>query len=154
MYGERCLVNHNDVIQKLTPCGLDCERCANYRGGEIQQLSQKLLASLGNFARVAKMSIAVKPEFEHYDHFISILTHFAGGPCNGCRSEEVNCPVKCPFEPCRSKGIDFCFQCPDYPCDSLSGSKFGEASRQRNDRVKELGVKTYYEERLKVHRYP
>ncbi len=147
-------MNYDDIVNKLTPCGLDCERCASYTGGEIQQLSRRLIESLGNFARVAKLSAAVKPEFEHYEDFVSILNHFASGSCPGCRSAEVNCPIKCPFEACRSKGIDFCFQCEEYPCGSLSSSKFGEFFQQRNERMRELGIEKYYEDRLNKPRYP
>lgn len=153
-------MEYADLVKQLTPCGLDCIRCADYQDGEIKQLSSKLLGLLGNYARVAKMKAARKPEFEHYDKFISILSSLADGLCCGCRLEEtiklVSCPINCPLKDCSDKGVDFCYQCDDYPCEKLKlmNSNFGEYVRQRNDRMKEIGVAAYYNERFKQPRYP
>ncbi|MDD5168299.1 MAG: DUF3795 domain-containing protein [Syntrophales bacterium] len=147
-------MEHTDAVRRLTPCGLDCERCADYSRGEIKVLSLRLLDILGNYRRVAGMKAAGKPEFEHYDNFVQILTSFSQAACSGCRSEEVRCPIDCPFESCRGKGMDFCFQCGDYPCPRLFESEFGKQLRKRNDRMKEIGIDAYLEERMKLPRYP
>lgn len=147
-------MEYDDVVKRLTPCGLDCERCADYALGEIKGLSVALLGLLGNYQRVARMKAAGKPEFNHYAAFDEILTLFSKAACGGCRSDERKCPISCPFESCRGKGLDFCFQCPDYPCEKLFESAFGERIRQRNDRMKALGVTSYYEEWMKLPRYP
>ena len=143
-----------DVAKRLTPCGLDCERCADYDHGEIRRLSLRLLELLGNYQRVAKLKASGRPEFEHYGEFDKILRLFSQGACGGCRSDKLQCPIACPFENCRGKGIDFCFQCPDYPCEKLSAGPFGENVRRRNDRLKEIGIIPYFEERMNEPRYP
>jgi len=151
-------VDYSDVVNQLTPCGLDCGRCADFKGGEIRELSTKMIELLGNYTRVAQMKAATKPEFEHYDEFLAILNSFSQASCSGCRLEEsvrlMSCPIDCPLKDCSAKGVNFCFQCQEYPCENLSNSGFGEWVRQRNDRMKEIGVAAYMEERLKEPRYP
>lgn len=151
-------MEYQDFISQLTPCGLDCIRCADYQNGEIKQLSSKLVELLGNYSRVAQMKAASKPEFEHYDQFLAILRSLAEASCCGCRLEEtiklVSCPIDCPIKECSDKGVDYCFQCADYPCEKLMSSGFGEWTRQRNDRIKEIGITAYCDERFKKHRYP
>lgn len=44
-----------EVIGKLSVCGLDCSRCADYENGEIRSLSSKLSELLNGYERVAKM---------------------------------------------------------------------------------------------------
>ncbi|HWP96494.1 MAG TPA: DUF3795 domain-containing protein [Syntrophomonadaceae bacterium] len=151
-------MDYSDIVKQLTPCGLDCRRCANFADGEIKKLSAKMIELLGNYERVAKMKAATQPEFEHYLEFFTILKSFSGASCSGCRFEEtvklMSCPIDCPLKNCSEKGVDFCFQCLDYPCANLANSGFGEWVRKRNDRMKEIGVDSYLEERLKVPRYP
>lgn len=151
-------MDHPDIVNQLTPCGLDCGRCADFKGGEISILSTRLLQLLGNYSRVAQMKAAGKPEFENYDQFLTILKSFAQASCCGCRFTEtiklVSCPIDCPLKNCSDKGVDFCFQCADYPCEKLYSSSFGQWVRKRNDRMKEIGVPAYCEERFKEPRYP
>ena len=147
-------MEYSDVVKRLSPCGLDCERCADYSQGEIKHLSLRLLELLGNYQRVAQMKAPEKPELEHYNAFAKILKLFSEAACDGCRSDKVQCPIICPFEPCRGKGIDFCFQCQEYPCNKLSTSEFGKRLCRRNDRMKEIGLVPYFKERMTLPRYP
>lgn len=89
-------MEYSDVLKHLSPCGLDCVRCADYEQGEIKQLSSRLIQLLGNYKPVAKMKTEKQPIFNDYPQFNEILKSFANGICSGCRGENVQCPIKYP----------------------------------------------------------
>jgi hypothetical protein len=47
-------MNYDDVLKHLSPCGLDCTRCVDYRDGRIKELSLTLRELLGDYDRVAR----------------------------------------------------------------------------------------------------
>jgi hypothetical protein len=147
-------MEYREALAHLAPCGLDCSRCADYTNGEIRALSLQLSHLLRGYARVAKMKAEKAPEFGSYAHFEDVLEAFTRGPCGGCRSENVQCPIPCKAKTChKEKGVDFCFQCQDYPCDDPTFAPIKERWRQRNDRMKDIGVVRFYEEQIKLPRY-
>ncbi|MGE5422884.1 MAG: DUF3795 domain-containing protein [Ignavibacteriales bacterium] len=147
-------MEYSEILERLSPCGLDCIRCTAYEDGEIKQTSTKLLELLGGFNRMAKIRADFHPVFNGYSEFEAILTLFSKGNCGGCRSVNINCPIDCPIKDCyRGKQVDFCFQCSEYPCEAGLRSFIGERWKLRNDRMKEIGVVSFFEEGLKVPRY-
>jgi len=50
-------MDYPDIVKQLTPCGLDCGRCADLKGEEISTLSTKMIELLGNYSRVAQMKV-------------------------------------------------------------------------------------------------
>ena len=94
------------------------------------------------------------PVFENYPQFEELLAFFTEADCDGCRSGQCkypNCGVmKCFTE----KGVDFCFQCDEFPCEKTN---FDPDLKRRwiemNTRMKEIGIKAYYEETRDVCRY-
>lgn len=147
-------MNYEEILKMLSPCGLDCGRCADYAGGEIHRTSKNLAGLLENYQRVAGMKEDSIPVYKNYSHFKEILQCFAGGPCGGCRSLNNRCFIECRAKDClTSRKVDFCFQCADYPCESQFTGSLRERWLKRNDRMKEIGVEEFYKEQLKVPRY-
>lgn len=147
-------MKYKDVVNMLSPCGLDCGRCADWQNGEIRQLSRRLVQLLEGYDRVAGMKSDSLPIFKNYQHFKEILGSFAAGPCGGCRSNNNRCFIQCRAKDCLTeKKVDFCFQCDDYPCDSQFNGPMRKKWLQRNDRMKEAGVLEFYQEQLKLPRY-
>lgn len=149
-------MQYAEILKLLAPCGLDCGRCADLEGGEIQTVSVRLKELLGNYGRVAALKAGGKPEFAGFEAFQAVLESLAQGPCGGCRSGRVTCPLDCLARTCsREKGVDFCFQCPDYPCQGqFAGMPLRKRWMQLNDRMKHIGVEAFYEEQLCTPRYP
>lgn len=146
---EKC-----EIMGKLSVCGLDCSRCADYEKGEIKDLSAKLFDLLKGYERVAKMKAENDSVFTGYPEFVDILSHFAQGTCGGCRSAKVKCPLECRAKTCGQEGkIDFCFECEQFPCQEQFAGKLRERWIQRNIRMKEIGVENYYHEQSKLPRY-
>lgn len=147
-------MEYNDALKHLAPCGVDCVRCADYEHGDIKQLSLNLIQLLDNYGRVARMKAETKPLFNKYSQFAEILTSFSQASCSGCRGENVLCFIKCTAKTChKEKSVDFCFQCDEYPCDKQFANRLREHWKQRNDRMKEIGIIEYYFEQVKLPRY-
>jgi len=148
-------MNYERILNYLAPCGLDCGRCADYRNGEIKELSLKLLSKLGNYSKVAKIKSNKLPIFENYFHFETILTSFSKASCSGCRGDNVLCPLdNCAAKTCyKEKGVDFCFQCTEYPCEKQFSGRLRDRWIEINNRMKDIGVIEYYKEQSKQPRY-
>lgn len=142
------------MLEHLSPCGLDCGRCADFANSQIRSLSQQLLQLLAGYERVAQMKSDNNSLFNNYNHFKDILSSFAEGPCGGCRSNNVRCPIVCEAKTChREKKVDFCFQCEEYPCERQFTGAMRERWIQRNNRLKEVGAIEFYREQKKIPRY-
>lgn len=149
-------MEYGEVLKHLSPCGLDCVRCADYEHGEIKQLSTRLVQLLGTYGGVAKIKAETKPLFNNFSQFEEILISFSHVSCSGCRGENVQCFIECAAKTChKEKGVDFCFQCNEFPCDKQFTDRFRLRERwiQRNNRMKEIGVVEYYYEQVKLPRY-
>jgi len=145
-------MDYSAIVDILAPCGLNCSRCAEYQNGEIKQSSEKLLALLGNYQRIATIKEKANSAFTAYQQFLELLNIFAQGPCGGCRSAENYCPVNCAAKTChREKGVDFCFQCSVFPCDKPI--PLGERWLKMNERMREIGVEQFFAEQSKLPRY-
>lgn len=148
-------MNYPDVLNLLSPCGLDCGRCADHKSGEIKHHAAKLRELLNNYGRLAKIKSAVQPAFHNYPDFEKLLDYFSAARCGGCRGPECHCPIECTVKTChKEQHVDFCFQCSHFPCDK---KLFSEALQERwlrnNNRMKEIGVVDYYIEQSKQPRY-
>lgn len=147
-------MEYEDVLRHLSPCGLDCVRCADFQPGRIRQLALELRDLLGNYYRVAKLKAAHNSVFGQYPSFADILSQLSNASCGGCRSDDVRCPISCGVKTChKEKGVDFCFQCEEFPCNPPMESALKERWKNRNDRMLEIGVVPFYEEQVKLPRY-
>lgn len=147
-------MNYEEVVHKIAACGLDCSRCADYKYGEIGELSAKLFNLLSGYERLAKIKTKINPAFEGYDQFREVLNIFAKASCSGCRSDNNKCPIDCHAKTChKEKGIDFCFQCDEYPCNKQFQGKLRDRWIENNNRMKEIGAEKYYIEQNKKPRY-
>lgn len=149
-----CNIDYDEILKRMAPCGLKCEKCFAFNHGDIQFHSSELKKSLGAFDKYAERFSQSFPIFNHYPAFKELLEHFASGDCPGCRNGQ------CKFSHCgvvhcyKTKNVDFCFQCPAFPCENTN---FDPHLYKRwvdmNNRMKEIGPVAFYLETKDLPRY-
>jgi hypothetical protein len=150
-------MNYNEILDRLGPCGLSCEKCFAFQGGPIEHYSQQLQNALGHFDVYAQRftTLLNEPVFAKYPEFKEMLAHFAEAGCEGCRKSSCQLFKACQVKDCyKEKNVDFCFQCDEFPCDHTG---FDEHLQKRwvkmNERMKQVGVENFYQENLPGSRY-
>ena len=127
-----------------------------YKNGKIQRTSTHLKELLGNFDQYAERYSKSFPVFENYPAFKQMLQFFTEANCEGCRGGHNKYPT-CGVATCEkieSGQVDYCFECEDFPCDRPGfHPDLDRRWRERNNRMKEVGVEAYYEESKKEPRY-
>lgn len=147
-------MEYKEAVERLAPCGLDCSRCADYAGGEIQKLSVRLGELLNGYLRLARVKEDINPAFTGYPQFEEVLKSFAQAACSGCRGNHVLCPIECAAGECsREKGVDFCFQCQEFPCSKKIDPQIQKRWMKFNQRMKEIGVVEFCQEQSRLPRY-
>ena len=150
------MMNREDLVQRVAPCGLSCELCVSFAQGPVREHARELAALLGgNFATYAARFTALNPVFAKYGDFRELLEYLASGSCTGCRGSG------CLFAACRvtrcvrDKGVEFCFQCAQFPCDGHGMPPLlAERWRKNNERLQTMGLEAYYEMIKDKPRYP
>ena len=148
-------MDYKEILNKVAPCGLYCSKCLFFNGGEIKYHGARLLELLGSFDRYAeRFTELVDPVFKNYPSFKELLTYIVQEGCRGCRADQCKY-ARCGVISChREKKVDFCFQCDEFPCEKTN---FDPDLKRRwiemNNRMKEAGVATYYEENKDLPRY-
>lgn len=147
-------MRYNNLLDKLAPCGLNCQKCFAYFKGDIRHHSQQLRELLGSFERYAERFSKFISVFKFYPGFKKSLDYFTEADCKGCRKGTCKYP-DCGVINCyKVKRVDFCFQCNEFPCDKTN---FDPDLKKRwlymNTRMKEIGVAAYYEETKNHPRY-
>ena len=145
---------YEEALERLAPCGLDCERCVRYEKGRVKRLAAELAESLKGFENMAPKVTERAPVLEEYGAFVEILGFFTQAECAGCRAG--GCLLAyCAARVChQEKGVDYCFQCREYPCDRNSYPEIFERRwRDNNDRMREVGLEQFYLESLERPRY-
>ncbi len=147
-------MKYKEILDILAPCGLNCHKCFAYSEGEIRMLSARLQERLGSFNRYAERFSAFLPVFENYPSFKKLLAYFAQGNCNGCRKDTCKYP-NCGVIACyKQRGVDFCFQCDEFPCEKTNfDPDLKRRWIQMNNRMKKIGVESYFEETKNLPRY-
>ena len=148
-------MEYNQILDILAPCGLSCRKCFAHIEGQISQQSIGLQKLLGNFDIYAERFSNSLPEFKNYPSFKKLLSYLAEPDCKGCRRQSTckfaNCGV---FECSRKKGVDYCFHCDEFPCEKTNFDPHLKARWiKMNNRMKEIGVESYYEETKDLCRY-
>ncbi|MFW9829809.1 MAG: DUF3795 domain-containing protein [Promethearchaeota archaeon] len=147
-------MKYEEILERLAPCGLNCYKCYAHSNGEIRKNSTSLLNLLGSFDVYAERFSSFLPIFKHYPSFKELLSYFTKENCNGCRKGTCIYP-DCQVKDCsKEKRVDFCFQCDEFPCDKTN---FDPHLKRRwlkmNNRMKEIGVESYYNETKDKPRY-
>ena len=147
-------LSYGDVVERLAPCGIDCERCVMCGWGRVKDLAAGLAKALAGFENMAPRVADRFPVLRGYEGFAGVLELFAGAACAGCRHGGSALPF-CAARTCfKEQGVDFCFQCAEYPCTRNSyPENLMQRWRAKNDRMLEVGVKQYYQESLERPRY-
>jgi hypothetical protein len=148
------IMEYNEILEILAPCGLNCVKCLAYKHGEIKAVSGRLITLLGSFDLYAQRFSSFQTVFKGYPQFKELLEHFSKADCSGCRSGTCRYPGCIVLECTLGKGVDFCFQCNEFPCDKIT---FDPDLKRRwmemNERMKDVGLKAYYEETKDLSRY-
>jgi hypothetical protein len=150
-------MKYSQILERIAPCGLSCEKCFAFRDGDIRKYSRQLSEGLGDFGSYAQRfaGLLEEPVFNIYPYFKLQLEYFSQVSCAGCRKEHCKMFKSCRVRKCiEEKGVDFCFQCDKFPCRNTGFDESLETRWKKNNvRMKEVGVETYYEETKKIHRY-
>ncbi|MCP4351484.1 MAG: DUF3795 domain-containing protein [Desulfobacterales bacterium] len=147
-------MEYKEILKDIAPCGLSCGKCFAFSEGGIRKHATELKSLLGNFDNYAERFSGFLPIFKKYPEFKEMLEYMTQADCIGCRNGECKYP-NCGVTACyKDKGVDFCFQCDEFPCDK---SNFDPDLHRRwiqmNNRMKEIGVESYYEETKDKCRY-
>ncbi len=150
-------MEYDQILDRLGPCGLNCEKCFAHVDGDIRKYSLLLKEKLGNFDIYAQRfrTLVGDPIFESYPEFKKMLDYFASENCQGCRKENCKLFKNCGVRSChQEKNIDYCFQCDDFPCDHTN---FDEHLYNRwvklNQKIRDMGVEAFYEKTKSSPRY-
>jgi hypothetical protein len=143
-----------EIVDRLAPCGIDCERCVRYAHGRVRSLATGLAETLKGFENMAPIAAGHVPCLGQYDRFLEVLGFFAEADCAGCRiggPDVAFCTARNCF---REQGVDFCFECAEYPCErNAYPEDLARRWRAFNDRMREVGVEEFYRESLEKPRY-
>lgn len=152
--GRRLPLDRNEIVKRLSPCGIDCHRCAMFIGGDIAGHARKLAGLLAGFDSAAARIAGNVPILAGYPSFRAVLEFFCGASCAGCRNGGMELPF-CAARKCAPEtGVEFCFECREYPCKRNNYPPPLSAKwRSCNDRMKEIGVEAFYDEQLGTPRY-
>jgi hypothetical protein len=147
-------MEYQEILDTIAPCGLNCKKCFAYSEGEIGLHSEKLQELLGSFDRYAERFSSFLPIFKNYPAFKELLSYLAQPDCKGCRRGTCKYP-NCGVTECyKKKDVDFCFQCGEFPCERTN---FDPDLKRRwilmNQRMKEIGVRSYFKESCDMPRY-
>jgi hypothetical protein len=145
---------YEEILSILAPCGLNCRKCIAYNEWEIKTVSLKLQELLGSFDRYAERFSTFLPVFKNYPAFKELLAYFTEADCTGCRAGLCKYP-NCGVRDCyKQKGVDFCFQCDEFSCEK---SNFDPDLKRRwiqmNNRMKEVGIESYFQKNRNLPRY-
>jgi len=150
-------LSYQNIKDKISPCGISCEKCFANKNGKIKQHSDELKKYLGNFDVYAErfVSLLSEPQFKQYPAFKNMLQYFTDVECEGCRKTKCHLYTNCKVRDCYlEKGVDYCFQCDEFPCNKTGFDKHLEQRWiQINNRMKEIGVEQYYTETEGKSRY-
>jgi hypothetical protein len=147
-------ITYQVVVERLAPCGIDCERCVMHEAGRVRRHAAALIEALRGFETMAPMVVDRFPSVAYYDKFSEILATFAQASCTGCRNGGCSLPF-CAARTCYAEhGVDFCFQCEEYPClRNDYPENIAARWRAHNDRMGAVGAEQYYQESLERPRY-
>lgn len=145
---------YEEVVERLAPCGIDCERCVRCAHGSVKQAAQDLAESLTGFEKMAPRMADHVPALAQYSGFVEVLDFFSQADCEGCRAGGSQLPF-CATRTCfAEKGVNFCFECDEYPCErNQYPQNLAERWRACNDRMRDVGAVAYYRESLGKPRY-
>lgn len=145
---------YEQILERLAPCGIDCQRCVRHRSGSVKRLAAELGEALEGFEKMAARSSDRVPVLRDYDRFAEVLGFLRGADCAGCREGGYPLPFCAARECFREKGVDFCFQCDEYPCGrNQYPETMDERWRAINERIRAVGPEQYYRESLERPRY-
>lgn len=141
----------------MAPCGLSCEKCFAHVDGDIRKYALKLQEKLGNFGVYAKRfeTLVGDPIFKKYPDFKDMLDYLTSETCTGCRNENCKLFKGCGVRAChQEKGLDFCYECSEFPCNHTGfDPHLYERWVALNEKIREIGIKAYYEKTIDMPRY-
>lgn len=151
-------MKHEEILERISPCGISCEGCFAYKSGDIKKYSNLLSEHLGKFENYSGRfsELLEEPVLNVYPYFKLQLDYFNQTECTGCRHEQCKLLKSCKVRACsEEKGVDFCFQCSKFPCNETGFDENLELRWKKNNaRMRDIGVEAYYNEVKDNLRYP
>ena len=152
----------NKILKDVAPCSMFCSTCTGCKYGKISYHARELLRLLEGHKEFLDKNLiaAYRHKLEEFENFEKKLNKYANPKCNGCRTGGANgCSIKgCFINECtKEHKVNYCGECPLFPCDKVNSSIFKENVIKKwlegNKRIKEVGIKKYYEERRDIPHY-
>lgn len=153
------------LLNNVAPCSLLCYTCPAYKDGAIAKCAAQLCKYFEGYYDFndANLPEQYRSWLDKFETFYNMLDRQSRRPCPSCRNNPTSgsgCIDGCVIPSCvKERGINFCAECTEFPCakatqffcavneticaDWLSGSQ----------RIKEVGIKQYFEERKLVSHY-
>lgn len=153
------------LLHEVAPCSLLCYTCTGYKDGVIAECAKKLHTYLDGFEKLVGRNMSKEDRENWYRDFNTFRGTLAniGGGCHGCRADaslKGGCIEGCVIPECvKERGVDFCADCREFPCQrardffaSYDG-KVEEVWEKGTERIREIGIEAYFEERKNVSHY-
>lgn len=152
----------SELLDSIAPCSMLCKTCTGCKQGSISYHAKELLKLLEGYEEFLEKNL--KPAYRHklgeYQLFHKKLQKYANPKCDGCR---VGGHRGCSIENCfilectQAHNVDFCAFCKDFPCDKVNEKVFDQSILEKwlrgNQKIKEIGIEKYYEEKKEEPHY-
>lgn len=159
------LLTKEELLNYIAPCSLLCFTCPAYKNGVISKCASTLCDYFEGYYDFNDVNIPdqYRSWLAEFKAFYDKLERYKKRPCVGCRnnpSSGSGCIEGCIIPTCiREHNIDFCGECSNFPCEKASNfyKKINEIIfsdwYNGNLRIKEIGVKQYFNEKKDVSHY-
>lgn len=158
-------ISTEDLLTFVAPCSLICYTCPACKDGAISQCSAKLCTYYEGYYDFNDANIPVEYRgwLDDFKKFYTMLEHDTHSSCPTCRKYPENsrgCIENCVVRDCyKKKNVDYCAECPDFPCNKAKdffvqvNDKIAGDWIRGNERIKEIGIRQYFEEKKDVSHY-
>jgi hypothetical protein len=85
-------LTYEQVVSRLAPCGIDCERGAMAAQGRVRKLATELGDALTGFDKMAARLADKDPALAGYEGFLDVLRFFTGRHVRVVAKADLRCP--------------------------------------------------------------
>jgi len=158
-------LTQQELLNYVAPCSLLCYTCLAYKNGIISKSASTLCNYFEGYYDFNDANIPdqYRSWLIEFETFYEKLEKYKDRPCVACRNDPPSssgCIEGCIIPSCtKEHNVDFCGDCSDFPCEKAT--YFFEKLNKiilsdwynGNHRIKEVGVKQYFNEKKDVSHY-
>lgn len=158
-------ITMQELLNYVAPCSLLCYTCPAYKDGAISKCASTLCNYFEGYYDFNDANIPdeYRSWLTEFKSFYDKLEKYKKRPCVACRNNPPSssgCIEGCVIRSCtKERGVNFCSECSDFPCEKANNffAKINQTIltdwRNGNQRIKEVGIKQYFEEKKDVSHY-